>query len=152
EARPDLVVAQFWHIPWPNPEVFGICPWQEEVLDGLLGNDLLSFHIQHHCNNFLQTVDRALEAKMALDSLSVTRRGHTTGVRPQPISVDPEEVAGLLPADLPRAERRLRQKLRVGGRPLLVGVDRVDYIKGIPERLRAVDRLLELHPGLRGKF
>jgi len=151
-ARPDLVVLHFWHIPWPNREVFRICPWQDEILDGLLGNDLLSFHIQYHCNNFLDTVDRALEARVDMDRFTVTRHGKTTRVLPQPISIDPELVAAQAPADAARAESALRERLGVGDCPLLVGVDRADYTKGIPERLRAVDRLLTLHPDWQGRF
>jgi trehalose 6-phosphate synthase len=152
EARSDLVVLQFWHIPWPNREVFRICPWQEEVLDGLLGNDLLSFHIQYHCNNFLETVDRALESRVDWDNFAVTRNGKTTCVRPQPISIDPEVVVAGLPEDLKREERRLRRRIGVREEQLLVGVDRVDYTKGIPERFRAVDRLFTLYPDLKRKF
>jgi len=96
-ARPDLVVLQFWHIPWPNREVFRICPWQEEILDGLLANDLLSFHIQYHCNNFLETVERALESRVDRESFAVTRGGKTTYVRPQPISIDPDLPAAAAP-------------------------------------------------------
>jgi len=91
EARPDARVAIFWHIPWPNPEVFGICPWQRELIDGLLGADLIGFHIQSHCNNFLSTVDRAVEALTEWDRFSVNRQGHVTRVRPYPISVAPQE-------------------------------------------------------------
>ena len=87
EARPDARVAIFWHIPWPNPEVFGICPWQRELVDGLLGADLIGFHIQSHCNNFLETVDRAVEALTEWDRFAVNRQGHVTRVRPYPISV-----------------------------------------------------------------
>lgn len=152
QARPDVVLIQFWHIPWPNPEVFRVCPWKDEILDGLLGNDVLSFHTQYHCNNFLETVDRNLEARVCFERFAVTRGGQTTSIRPQPISVDPDEIARLAPPDLDAAERRLRAQLHVGDLPLLVGVDRVDYIKGIPERLRAVDRLLCRYPQWRGKF
>jgi trehalose 6-phosphate synthase len=151
-ARPDLVVLQFWHIPWPNREVFRICPWQEEVLDGLLGNDLLAFHIQYHCNNFLETVERALESRVDLERFAVTRGGKTTYVRPQPISIDPDRAAAWTPEEAQREERRLRRLLGVREQPLLVGVDRVDYTKGIVERFRAVDRLLTLHPDLKRKF
>jgi trehalose 6-phosphate synthase len=150
-ARADLVVLQFWHIPWPNREVFRVCPWQEEILDGLLGNDLLSFHIQYHCNNFLETVDRALECRVETDRFAVTRQGKTTYVRPQPISIDPALAAAFLGED-PKQEWRIRKRLGVRDLPLLVSVDRVDYTKGIPERFRAVDRLLTLHPELRRKF
>ncbi len=152
QARPDLVVAQFWHIPWPNREVFRICPWGEEILDGLLGNDLLSFHIQYHCNNFLDTIDRALEARVDKERFAVTRGGRTTLVRPYPISVDPEVGEQLLPNDWRREEWRLRRRLRLGGRQLLVGIDRLDYTKGIPERFKAVDRLLTRYPEMHGSF
>lgn len=151
-AREDLVVAQFWHIPWPNRETFRVCPWHDEILDGLLGNDLLGFHIQYHCNNFLETVDRGLECKVDLEHFSVTRGGHTTLVRPYPISIAPETVSAALPANLAWAEARFRRRLRLGNVALIVGVDRADYTKGIPERFAAVDRLLTLFPELRGKF
>lgn len=147
-----IVVMQFWHIPWPNAELFRVCPWQQEILDGLLGNDLLSFHIQHHCNNFLDTVDRTLEAKVDLERFAVVRKDHATYVRPHPISIAPDLVRALAPADLKQSEQQLRQRLGVGDLPLLVGVDRVDYIKGIPERFRAVDHLLTMHPELKGRF
>jgi len=152
DARPDLVVVHFWHIPWPNRETFRVCPWQEEILDGLLGNDLLSFHVQDHCNNFLETVDRGIESRVDTGSFSVTRKGRTTLIQPHPISVDPDWVAQSLPKDLEHEERQLRKRLRLRDEKLLVGVDRVDYTKGIPERFRAVDRLLELHPEMRGTF
>jgi len=152
DARPDLVVMQFWHIPWPNREIFRVCPWHEEIVHGLLGNDLLAFHVQYHCNNFLDLVDRSLEARVDMERFAVTRRGHTTSVRPQPISIDPERVAAFEPAAVEAETRRLHKHLRIGDRLLLVGVDRVDYTKGIPERFRAVDRLLTLHPDLRGRF
>lgn len=151
-ARGDLVVAQFWHIPWPNRETFRVCPWHDEILDGLLGNDLLGFHIQYHCNNFLETVDRGLECKVDMEHFSVTRGGHTTLVRPYPISIAPEMVTAALPANLTWAETRFRRQLRLGNVALIVGVDRADYTKGIPERFAAVDRLLTLFPELRGKF
>jgi trehalose-6-phosphate synthase len=92
--RPDARVAIFWHIPWPNPEAFGICPWKQELLDGLLGADLVGFHIQGHCNNFLETVDQSLECRIERDRFTVDRNNHSTLVRPHPISVAlPESVA-----------------------------------------------------------
>jgi len=152
EARPDLVVLQFWHIPWPNREIFRICPWHDEILDGLLGNDLLAFHTQYHCNNFLDTVERGLESRVDMEHFAVTRAGHTSLVRPHPISIDPEVIHSFDPEDLQREETRLRKQYRLGNRPLLVGVERVDYTKGIPDRFRAVDRLLTLHPEFKGTF
>ncbi len=151
-ARPDLTVAQFWHIPWPNPETFRVCPWAGEILDGMLGNDLLGFHIQYHCNNFLETVDRTVEARTCREQFSVSRGGQTTRVQPFPISVDPDLAAEHLGDDWADRVKALRRRYRLGDRALLVGVDRVDYTKGIPERLRAVERLLQLNPGLAGRF
>ncbi len=88
EKRPDARVSIFWHIPWPNAEAFAICPWQSELLDGLLGADLIGFHVQSHCNNFLQTVDRALESQINWEHFTAKRNDHITMVRPYPISVD----------------------------------------------------------------
>jgi trehalose 6-phosphate synthase len=150
--RPDLVVAQFWHIPWPNSEKFLVCPWGKEILRGMLGNDLLGFHTQHDCNNFLETVDRALECRIDREKFAVTRGGHETSVRPFPISVDPDLASEYLATDWEERALALRRKYRLADRSLLIGVDRVDYTKGIPERLRAVDRLLHLHPELKGRF
>ena len=150
--RPDLVVAQFWHIPWPHPETFRVCPWAKEILDGMLGNDLMSFHIQYHCNNFLETVDRTVECRIDRERFAVQRNGNVTRVRPHPISVDPGLADEYLGDDWEHRAAGFRKRHRLGDRPLLVGVDRVDYTKGIPERLRAVDRLLETHPEWKGKF
>jgi len=151
-ARPDARVAIFWHIPWPNPEAFGICPWQAELLDGLLGADLIAFHLQAHCNNFLDTVDRALESRIEREHFAVNRSGHSTLVRPFPISVagNGQERPSL---ELPHLERvRLLEKLGVRASFLGVGVDRVDYTKGIPERFRAIERFLEKYPAYRREF
>ncbi|HKQ85945.1 MAG TPA: trehalose-6-phosphate synthase [Candidatus Acidoferrales bacterium] len=145
--RPDVRVAIFWHIPWPNPEAFRICPWQREVLDGLLGADLIGFHIQAHCNNFLETVDAALQSRIDWERFAVKRDDHTTFVRPFPISVDmrespiPEETRS--PYQI-RAE--ILKNLGISARFLGVGVDRLDYTKGIIERFRGVERFLEKNP------
>lgn len=151
-ARPDLVVAQFWHIPWPSAENFRVCPWNAELLDGMLGNDLLGFHIQNHCNNFLDTVDRIIESRVCREEFSVSRGGQTTRVRPFPISVDPLLAQDYLGNNWQARVRGLRRRYNLGDRPLIVGVDRVDYTKGIPERLRAVERLLQHQPEWIGRF
>jgi len=153
EARPDARVAIFWHIPWPNPEVFGICPWQRELLDGLLGADLIGFHTQNHCNNFLETVDRAVEALTEWDRFAVNRQGHVTRVRPYPISV-------AFPDGKPKQEWRsageerakLCEELNIEGSLLGVGVDRVDYTKGILERFRGIERFIEMNPAYHRRF
>jgi len=154
EARPDARVAIFWHIPWPNAEVFGICPWQRELVDGLLGADLIGFHTQSHCNNFLETVDRAVEALTEWDRFAVNRQGHVTRVRPYPISVAfPENGHAAEPARSSGAERAaLCEELGIEATLLGVGVDRVDYTKGILERFRAVERFLELDPSYQQRF
>jgi trehalose 6-phosphate synthase len=151
-ARPDLVVAQFWHIPWPNTEKFLVCPWAKELLDGMLGNDLLGFHTQNDCNNFLESVDRSLECRIDRERFAVNRGGQETTVKPFPISVDPALAEEYLGDDWERRAAAMRRKHRLGDRPLIVGVDRMDYTKGIPERLRSVDRLLTKHPELKGTF
>jgi trehalose 6-phosphate synthase len=151
-ARPDLVVAQFWHIPWPGPEKFLVCPWAKDILAGMLGNDLIGFHTQGDCNNFLECVDRALECRIDRERFAVQRGGQDTAVKPFPISVDPALAHEYLGDDWQERAQALRKKHRLGDRQLIVGVDRVDYTKGIPERLRAVDRLLQKHPELKGQF
>jgi trehalose-6-phosphate synthase len=154
EARPDARVAIFWHIPWPNAEVFGICPWQRELVDGLLGADLIGFHIQSHCNNFLGTVDRAVEALTEWDRFAVNRQGHVTRVRPYPISVAfPETQPHAEPACSSGAERAaLCEELGIEATLFGIGVDRVDYTKGILERFRGVERFLELDPSYQRRF
>ncbi|MGA3026291.1 MAG: trehalose-6-phosphate synthase [Bryobacteraceae bacterium] len=152
ERRPDARVAIFWHIPWPNSEAFGICPWQRELLEGLLGADLIGFHIQGHCNNFLDTVDRALESRIDWERFAVLRDGHPSLVRPFPISVAPDRTEA--PArDLPHLERAaLLEKLRVHATFMGIGVDRIDYTKGIPERFRAIELFLEKCPAYKNEF
>lgn len=153
EEIPDATIITFWHIPWPNPEAFAICPWREELLDGLLGSTILGFHTQFHCNNFIDTVDRLLEARADRETFTVSYRGKLTAVKRYPISVDWPPAAPLLgaPVEQCRAEIRARHHLpqdhAVG-----VGVDRLDYTKGIEERFRAVERFLETRPEWVGKF
>jgi trehalose 6-phosphate synthase len=147
DARPDVVVCQFWHIPWPNPEAFRVCPWGEQILDGLLGNDLLSFHIQFHCNNFLETVERTLEARVDYEQFAVVRRGHPTLVKPFAISIDPNLWAGPAnPADSLAESGEIRKSLGLGDERIIFGIDRLDYTKGIPDRIRAFERMLKRHP------
>jgi trehalose 6-phosphate synthase len=141
-ARPDARVAIFWHIPWPNPEAFGICPWQGELLEGLLGADLIGFHIPLHCNNFLDTVDRVLESRTDREHMTVRRHGHSTTVRPYPVSVAIDNVAPGRPVWAASRNDMLKE-FGVRAQSLVLGVDRLDYTKGIVERLMAFERLLE---------
>ena len=153
KARPDARVAIFWHIPWPNPETFGICPWQRELLEGLLGADLIGFHIQSHCTSFLQTVDRTLESRIDWEHFAVNRENHRTAVKPFPISVEFPGTSRAQPEQNTYLDRvALLQESSVEALFLGVGVDRVDYTKGILERFLAIERLLEKYPVYQEKF
>jgi alpha,alpha-trehalose-phosphate synthase [UDP-forming] len=151
--RPDARVAIFWHIPWPNAEAFGICPWERELVDGLLGADLVGFHIQNHCNNFLETVDHAVECRIERESLTVNRGGHLTRVRPFPISIDFTDGRDTESRESPYVDRAaLLAGVGVQAKFMGVGVDRVDYTKGILERFYGIERFLEKYPYYQGKF
>lgn len=146
-----LTIAHFWHIPWPNREAFRAFPWREELLDGMLGNDILGFQIRYHCQNFLDTVDRAIEAKVDQEKFNVTCHGLTTQVRPFPISIDAAAHFKAAAGDeVGCAREAWRSRLRLGDKKLGIGLERLDYTKGIPERLQAFDGLLEARPEWRG--
>ena len=153
ERLPRATIITFWHIPWPNPEAFGICPWREEVLEGMLGSSILGFHTQFHCNNFFDTVDRFLEARVDRETFTISYGGDPTEVRRYPISIEwPPSALAIQP---PVAECRRRVRERLGVNPdvrLGIGVDRLDYTKGILERFAAIERLLELEPRWIGQF
>jgi trehalose 6-phosphate synthase len=153
ERLPRATVIVFWHIPWPNSQRLGICPWRKELLEGMLGGSILGFHTQFDCNNFVDSVDRFLEARIDREQSSVVQHGRNTLVRPYPISLDwPNRWASQAP---PIAECRASVFEELGLRPgalLGLGVDRLDYTKGIEERLLAVERLLDQFPEFRGRF
>jgi trehalose-6-phosphate synthase len=152
DRNPKLTIAQFWHIPWPNREVFRAFPWTEELLDGLLGNDLLGFHLRYHCANFLETIERGLEAMVDTERSTVARFGARTRVRAFPISIDFDEHNAVAESAPVRCyEKAWRAQFR-DDVLLGLGIDRADYTKGIPDRLIAIDRLLETHPEYRGRL
>ena len=146
ERRPDAKIALFWHIPWPNPEAFGICPWSREILQGILGADLLGFHIQFHCNNFLDTVDRLLESRTDWEQFAVDRSGRRTLVKPFPIGIAPSRKPVQGNNDGSAARQEIMKRLGIQADCLGVGVDRIDYTKGISERFRAIDRFFQKYP------
>ncbi len=154
ERCPKAILAQFWHIPWPNPEVFGICPWKEQILVGMLGNHILGFHIRAHCLNFMETVDQELEARPDRETTAITYRRHTTKIRAFPISIDFEDISRRAASpEVRRLGAALRRKYRLPENCILgVGADRLDYTKGLPERLEALDRFLERYPQYRGRL
>ncbi len=153
ERLPNATIITFWHIPWPNPEAFAICPWREQLLSGLLGSSILGFHTQVHCNNFVDTVDRQLEARVDRDAFSVSYGGARTMVRRYPISVQWPPAPELLAQPVDECRAVIREGLSLPADHMVgVGIDRLDYTKGIEERFRAVERLLELHPEWIGRF
>jgi trehalose 6-phosphate synthase len=146
--RPDARVGIFWHIPWPNFEAFGICPWQEEILHGMLGADLIAFHTQYHCNNFLDSVERALQARIDAEHFAVIRGERRTQVKPFPISVAPEFTED----PVTTSREALLDQLGISAEFLGVGVERVDYTKGLPERFLSLQRFFEGHPEYRERL
>jgi trehalose 6-phosphate synthase len=149
----NAITAQFWHIPWPNFEAFRICPWKEEILEGLLANDLIGFHTLYHCNNFLETVDRVLECRIEREKYAIVRGGRSTLVRAFPISVDFTGISERAGAEDVVAEMdRLKHEHNLRQEFIGVGIDRVDYTKGIPERLRAIDLFLTQNPQYEGRL
>jgi trehalose 6-phosphate synthase len=153
ERLPRATIIMFWHIPWPNAERFGICPWAEELLSGMLGSSILGFHTQLYCNNFVDSVDRFLEARIDREHLAVIQLGRTTLVRPYPISVEwPVRWLASLPSPA-ECRASVFADLKLPDNTLLgVGVDRLDYTKGVEERLWTVEQLLERFPEYRGRF
>lgn len=151
EEKPLAKVALFWHIPWPNPESFGICPWQRDILTGMLGADLIGFHTQYHCNHFLETVNNSLESRVVWEDFSVNRGGHSTLVKPFPISI------AFTLKDYDNSEDKsdpniLLSRYNINTEYIGIGVDRIDYTKGIIEKFLAVERFLEKNPSYEGRF
>jgi alpha,alpha-trehalose-phosphate synthase [UDP-forming] len=153
EADPSLIICQFWHIPWPNYEAFRICPWANEILDGLLGNDLLGFHLQYHCNNFFDTVDRTLEARVDMEKFAIFRQEKATWVQPFPISVDFERFENMAKSSQTQtALDTIRHRHNLANLKVGLGVDRLDYTKGICERLEALDIFFQKYPQYQRRF
>jgi trehalose 6-phosphate synthase len=150
---PKATIVAFWHIPWPNSETFSICPWREEIIDGLLGSTILGFHTQFHCNNFLEATDRFMESRIDRERASVIASGMETLIRPYPISIEwpPAALAAQAPVEQCRSAVRERFSLPADV-VLLVGIERFDYTKGILDRMRAVDDLLTREPSWKGRL
>ncbi|HEX9051904.1 MAG TPA: trehalose-6-phosphate synthase [Anaeromyxobacter sp.] len=153
ERLPRATIITFWHIPWPNADRLGVCPWHRELLDGILGSSIVGFHTQQHCNNFLEAVDRYLESRIDRERMSVVLGGRESLVRPYPISIEWPNRWALSAPPVPECRREVFAELGLAPDALLgVGVDRLDYTKGIEDRLLAVERLLERFPAFRGRF
>lgn len=150
---PKATIITFWHIPWPNPEAFGICPWREEILKGLLGSSILGFHTRFHCNNFIDTVDRFLESRIDRETSTISYHGKLTAIKSYPISIEWPNHHSEGGKSVIQCRRDVREWNDVKPDVQLgIGVDRLDYTKGILERFMAVERLFETHPEWIGKF
>jgi trehalose 6-phosphate synthase len=153
ERLPKATIITFWHIPWPNAETFGICPWKERILEGMLGSSIIGFHTQFHCNNFFETVDRFIESRIDREHSTVTLGGHETMVRPYPISIEWPPKAMLGQPDVEAARWAVRKRLGLPAHAkLAVGIERFDYTKGILDRMMAIDTLLSTQPEWKGRF
>jgi len=153
ERKPRATIIMFWHIPWPNAETYGVCPWRDELLRGLLMSDVLGFHTRQHCQNFLATVDRYMECQIDHEHMTITTQGHVCHVAPYPISIEwpPRWLAHV--ADVPECGRIVRERFRfASGVRIGLGVERWDFTKGIIERFHAIERLHESHPEWRGRM
>jgi trehalose-6-phosphate synthase len=146
DISPQSVISLFWHIPWPNPEVFGICPWRNEIIESMLAADVLGFHTKFHCNNFIDTVDRYVESRIDRELLNIQLQGHECRIRPFPISIVYGESSTSTPGSI-REQYGLSAETMIG-----LGVERVDYTKGLPERIRGIRRFAERRPELAKKF
>ncbi len=148
KARPDAQIGIFWHVPWPNSEAFSICPWRKEILDGMLGADIIGFHTQQFCNNFMDTVSKEIESLTDFEHFAITRDRHTTHIKAFPIGT--AFVNGM--EDPPSPDRSIFTKYGITAKYVGIGVDRTDYIKGLVERCRAVEFLLDVYPEYVGQF
>ncbi len=153
ERLPKATIIAFWHIPWPNAETFSICPWKEEIIEGLLGSTIVGFHTRFHCNNFLESIDRFLESRIDRETQTVTLAGRETMVRPYPISIEwpPKALADTRGIDACRIEIRKQFQMSAGTR-IVLGIERFDYTKGILDRMKAFDTLLSREPFWRGRL
>ena len=147
--RPKARIGWFCHIPWPPPDTFGILPWREEILEGLLGADVLGFHLPEYAEHFRQCVARFTLHRVEGDHIRCRSRDVETIAAPIGVPVDELQALALDP-DVGREVERI--KAMMGNRQLVLGVDRLDYTKGIPERLTAFERLLRGSKGARARY
>jgi trehalose 6-phosphate synthase len=151
---PRATILSFWHIPWPNPESFGICPWRREILEGMLGSTILGFQTRFHCKNFIETVDRFIEARIEHEHSTISFQGEDTLVESYPISIEwPLATTSAAQPSIEQCRASVFERFGMTpGQKLAVGIDRLDYTKGILERMNAVERLFEKHPEWIGQF
>lgn len=153
ERLPKATIIAFWHIPWPNAETFGICPWKEDIIEGLLGASIIGFHTQFHCNNFVETVDRFVESRIDREHHTVSLHGHETMIRPYPISIAWPSKALETQPSVEDSRRAIRKSFGLSEDSMLaLGIERFDYTKGILDRMQSIDLLLQNYPSWKGRF
>jgi trehalose 6-phosphate synthase len=152
EKRPDLIIGQFWHIPWPTAATFQICPWAKQILEGMLGNSLIGFQRVTYARNFLASVAKILEAKVDFDAMTITYKDRVTTVKHYPISIDYQALARASKITKRFGKTYIKKFVTARYEKLSLGVERLDYTKGLPERIKAIDRFLEKYPEYQGKF
>ncbi|OGI64775.1 hypothetical protein A3H53_00460 [Candidatus Nomurabacteria bacterium RIFCSPLOWO2_02_FULL_40_10] len=154
EARPDAEVGIFWHVPWPSPEAFSVCPWRKEILKGMLGADIVGFNTQQFCNNFIDTIGKEVESLIDLETFSITREDHTTHIKSFPISIvfsDSKETK-IEQSESNDLGLGILKKLGIQTKYLGLGVDRLDHAKGIPERFIGIENFFDAHPEYQGQL
>ncbi len=154
ESRPDAQVGIFWHVPWPSPEAFSVCPWRKEILTGMLGADIIGFNTQQFCNNFISTAEKEVESLTDLETFSITREDHTTHIRSFPISIvfsDSKETK-VEQSESNELGLNILKKLGIQTKYFGIGVDRLDYAKGIPERFTGIEHFFDAHPEYKGQL
>lgn len=153
EKCKDVITAFFWHIPWRDPEAFKICPWKEEILEGMLSNDIIGFQVRRHRENFLNTIDFVLEANVLRESSSVRYKGNISAVRTFPISIDFKNISDKCKEkEIVSKAKEIREGQEVPFKILAIGIERIDYIKGVIQKLQAIDRFIEKYPDYKEKF
>lgn len=150
KSRPDAQIGIFWHVPWPSAESFSICPWRKEILEGMLGADVIGFHTQQYCNNFMDTVGKEIESLVDVEQFSITHQGHISYIKPFPISIPfPAQEDGVQDGDKPS---EVIERLGIKTEYMGLGVDRLDYTKGILERFKGIEFFFNAYPSYRGRF
>jgi len=151
EQAIDRPIGLFWHVPWPPEQVFGVFPWRREFLSGMLGSDLIGFHTPLYVKHFLDCCEHICGASVSRSEMTVEYQGHFTRVGAFPLGIPTDYFRSL--ASAPRIREHARRIRKMLGTPTVVlGVDRLDYTKGIVERLLGFERFLELHPQYRDKI
>ena len=145
ERRGNAPIGLFWHVPWPPEQVFRIFPWRRELLEGMLGADLIGFHTRAYVRHFLDCCERILGLEVDRARGEISHGSRVTRVGDHPLGIPGDFFHNLSASAAVRARaRRIRNGLR--GHILILGVDRLDYTKGIIERLLAFERFLERKP------